>query len=230
MSPAAPVGCSRRDHHEARQVRHEVEHRRRPRGSGRRRRRSARRRARTPRRRRAGRPRAHERGLHEGGDLGIPGEQQSDDSGQCADHDARRHAEPHAPRERAAEHARTRGRSSAPSPLPMRACAAIASASSAKAAVEKIVNATCHPASSAVPSPGRHHDGREQRHPQRHRAQEQPPARACRAVHAFAMGTDGCRVPPCEPAHDDRVRGHHAPLGDDRAGGGPRDAPARGRR
>ena len=35
----------------------------------------------------------------------------------------------------------------------MSACAAIASASSANAAVEKIVNATCQPASSSVPSP-----------------------------------------------------------------------------
>ena len=42
---------------------------------------------------------------------------------------------------------------SAPRPLPMSAWAAIASASSANAAVEKIVNATCQPASSTVPRP-----------------------------------------------------------------------------
>ena len=46
---------------------------------------------------------------------------------------------------------RTNGSSPAPSPLPMSACAAIASASRANAAVEKIVNATCQPASSPVP-------------------------------------------------------------------------------
>ena len=108
----------------------------------------------------------------------------------------------------------------------MSACAAIASASSANAAVEKIVNATCQPASSSVPSPvATTTVASSAIRSDSVRRNSQPPERA-EPLHALAVRTDGCRVPACEPPDHDHVRGDHAPLGDDRAGRGAGDAPA----
>ena len=108
----------------------------------------------------------------------------------------------------------------------MSACAAIASASSANAAVEKIVNATCQPASSTVPSPvatatvassaTRSDTVRRNSHPP-DRAEPRTPSRWGR--------TDASCRRASRPI-DERVRGDHAPLGDDGAGRGSGDAPA----
>ncbi len=116
--------------------------------------------------------------------------------------------------------------SPAPRPLPISACAAIARASSAKAAVEKIVNATCQPASSSVPRAGRHEDRGQQRGAQRERPQEQPAARTRRPAHALALRSDRRVVAAREPADHDDVRRDHPPLRDDGSEGRSADPPA----
>ena len=112
----------------------------------------------------------------------------------------------------------------------MSACAAIASASRANAAVEKIVNATCQPASSSVPSPvATTTVASSAIRSDSVRRNSQPPERA-EPLTSLAVRTDGCRMPACEAADHDGVRGHHPPLGDDGSRRRSRRCPSRGRR
>ncbi len=116
--------------------------------------------------------------------------------------------------------------SPAPRPLPMSACAAIASASSANAAVEKMVNATCQPASSSVPERvGRPTVASSAIRSDTVRRNSQPPESRRAATPSRCGGSD--RTPRGrEPADHDDVRGDHAPLRDHGADGRPGDPPA----
>ncbi len=143
-----------------------------------------------------------------------------------ADHDPHDHAEPRAPRERAAQHAlHLADVSPAPRPLPMSACAAIARASRANAAVEKIVNDDLPAGQLAAAR------GRSRRRPSRaarradDRSQEQP---AARAREPRTPPRCGRRDAACRRASRPTTSAYAAtmaPLRHDGAGRRARDAP-----